>query len=121
SYIRAIKNSGYPNLKPMDAILLAEHGIEPGYIASLRDAGYNNLSVRQLLDFAASEVTPDFVGGISSAGFKNLPPEQLAHLSVLGVTPKFIREAQNRLGNVTVEQVIKLKQHGLLDGADKQD
>jgi beta-lactamase regulating signal transducer with metallopeptidase domain len=118
-YIRAIRAAGYNDLSAKDLTTFRIHGITPEDIKNLRDAGYGNLAAKQLIEFAIHGVTPAFISSIRAAGYSNLSPKELASLRIYGITPEFIRTARSRLGDLTIKQLISLKNIGILD--DEKD
>ena len=108
-YVRAIRAAGYNDLSLQEFITFRVHDITPEYIRSLRDAGYGGLTTRQLISFGVHEVTPSFIGGIRGAGYANLSADELVALSVHDITPEFIRKARSRLGELTIRQLVSLK------------
>jgi beta-lactamase regulating signal transducer with metallopeptidase domain len=115
AFIQSIRNAGYAELTVKELTSFRIHGVTPDFIGRLRSAGYGNLSARQLIDFAVHRVTPEFIGGMRAVGFGSLSPKDLVSLRVFNVTPEFVRAARNRLGDLTVKQIIALKSAGLLD------
>jgi len=122
AYIQTIRATGYNDLSAKELTTFRIHGITPEYIKTLREAGYGNLSAKQLIEFSVHQVTPAFISGIRAAGYSNLQPKELVSLRVYNVTPEFIRKARGRLGELTIKQIISLKNMGILDedkGKDK--
>lgn len=115
AYIQAIRAAGYNDLSPKEITTFRIFDITPEDIKRLRDAGYGNLTAKQLIDFGAHEVTPAFIGSMRSVGYNNLSPKELVTLRVFDVTPEFVREARGRLGELTIKQIISLKNIGILD------
>jgi beta-lactamase regulating signal transducer with metallopeptidase domain len=119
SYIESLRAAGYNNLSAKELTTFRIHGITPDYIKTLRDAGYGNLVAKQLVEFAVHHVTPAFISGIRAAGYGNLSPKDLVSLRVYAITPEFIRTARARLGELSIRQLISLKNMGILD--DEKD
>jgi beta-lactamase regulating signal transducer with metallopeptidase domain len=115
AYIQSIRAAGYSELSAKELTTFRIHGITPEYIKTLRDAGYGNLSAKQLVEFAVYGVTPAFISGIRAAGNSNLSPKEISSFRIYGITPEFIRKARSRLGDLTVKQLISLKNIGILD------
>jgi beta-lactamase regulating signal transducer with metallopeptidase domain len=115
AYIQAIRAAGYNDLSTKELTNFRIHDITPEYIKTLRDAGYGNLTAKQLIEFAVHGVTPAFISGIRGVGYNNLPPKELVSLRVFHVTPEFIRKARSRLGELTIKQIISLKNIGILE------
>lgn len=115
AYIQAIRAAGYNDLSARDLTTFRIHGITPEYIRKLRDAGYGNLSAKQLIDFAVHSVTPAFIGEFRAVGYNNLSPKELVSLRIYGISPEFIRKARSRFGELTVKQILSLKNVGIID------
>jgi beta-lactamase regulating signal transducer with metallopeptidase domain len=117
TFIEAIRSGGYKELTAKELMAFRIHGITPEFIDRLRKAGYGELSARQLIEFAVQRVTPEFINSMRAVGFPNLSARELVTLRVHAVTPEFVREAQKRLGALTIKQIIALKLDGLIDGS----
>lgn len=115
-YIESLRAAGFNALSAKQLTTFRIHGVTPEYVRTLREAGYGNLEARQLIEFKIHGVTPAFIGGIRSAGFGNLSPKEIVSLRIYAITPEFIRTARARLGELTIRQVISLKNMGILDG-----
>jgi beta-lactamase regulating signal transducer with metallopeptidase domain len=114
-YIQAIRAAGYNNLSAKELTTFRIHDITPEYIKTLRDAGYGNLTAKQLIEFSVHGVTPAFISGMRAVGYSNLQARELVSLRVFDVTPEFIRKARSRLGELTLKQIISLKNIGILE------
>lgn len=122
AYIQTMRAAGYNALSAKELTSFRIHGITTEYIKTLRDAGYDSLTAKQLIEFSIHHVTPAFISGIRAAGYSNLSPKELVSLRIYGVSPEFIRKARSRLGDLTIKQLISLKNMGILDedkGKDK--
>ncbi len=117
-YIKSIRAAGYSDLPLKELLTFRIHDITPEDIKALRDAGYSNLASQQLIQFAVHEVTPAFIAGMRALGFSNLPPRDLVSLRVHDITPEFIRKARGRLGELSLQQLVALKNSGVLDEDD---
>jgi hypothetical protein len=87
----------------------------------MRNAGYGNLTARQLAEFAIHNVTAAFISGTRAAGFSNLSPRELVSLRIYGITPDFIRKAKSRLGELSIKQLISLKNSGVIEDEKNKD
>jgi len=120
AYIEAMRAAGFAELTPGKLSTFRIHGVTPEYIKKMREAGYPNLSANQLLTFRIHGVTPEFIAGMRATGFADLSPNQLAQLRIMGVTPGFVRAARSKLGELSIDQIIALKQTGIIkDSSDK--
>lgn len=114
-YIKAIRAAGYNELTAKELVNFSIQGVTPEYIRALRGAGYAELSPRHLIDFAVHGVTPAFIKEMSAAGYSNLSPRELVTLRIFDITPEFIRKARSRLGELTVNQLVSLKNADILE------
>lgn len=120
AYIEAMRAAGFAELTPSKLATFRIHGVTPEYVKTMRDAGFSNLSSNQLLTFRIHDVTPEFVAGMRAAGYPDLSPNHLTQARIMGVTPQFVRAARSRLGELTINQIIALKQTGIIkDSSDK--
>ncbi|MCA1568351.1 MAG: hypothetical protein LC803_22435 [Acidobacteria bacterium] len=114
-YIESLRAAGYNTLSAKELTTFRIHGVTPDYIKTLRDAGYGNLVAKQLVEFRIHGVSPAFISGIRAAGYGNLSPKELVSFRIHGITPEFIRTARGRLGELSIKQLIALKNMGILD------
>ncbi|MDQ4123075.1 MAG: M56 family metallopeptidase [Acidobacteriota bacterium] len=121
AYIQAIRAAGYNDLSLRDLTSFRIHGVTPEFISAMRNAGFNNLTARQLTEFAVHNVTTKFISEIRAAGFSNLSPREFVSLRIYGITPNFIRKAKSRLGELTVRQLITLKNSGAIGDENDKD
>ncbi len=120
AYVEAMRAAGFAELTPSKLATFRIHGVTPEYIKTMREAGFPNLSANQLLAFRIHGVTPEFVAGMRVAGYPDLSPNQLTQARIMGVTPGFVRAARSRLGELSINQIIALKQTGIIkDSNDK--
>jgi beta-lactamase regulating signal transducer with metallopeptidase domain len=115
SYVESLRAAGYNALSAKELTAFRIHGVTPEYIKTLRDAGYANLAAKQLVEFRIHGVTPAFISEIRAAGSGNLSPKELVSFRIYGITPEFIRTARGRLGELSIKQLITLKNMGILD------
>jgi beta-lactamase regulating signal transducer with metallopeptidase domain len=119
-YIKSIRAAGYNDLSLKELATFRIHDITPEYIKTLKDAGYGNLEARQLIQFAVHEVTPAFIAAMRAAGYSNLSPRDLVALRVHEITPEFIRKARGKLGELSLQQLVSLKNSGVLGEDDDE-
>ena len=63
-------------------------------------------------------VTPDFVSQVKATGLRGLNFERLIAMRIHGLTPADIREAQKHFKDLSIDQMIKLKQLGILSSSE---
>nr|MDQ3820781.1 M56 family metallopeptidase [Acidobacteriota bacterium] len=120
-YIKAMRAAGYNELTAKELVSFSIQGVTSEYIRALRGAGYTELSPRYLIDFAVHGITPAFIREMGAAGYNNLSPRELVTLRIFDITPEFIRKARSRLGELTVNQLVSLKNAGILEDDKNRD
>ena len=108
-YVRGI--DAPPGRRPgvEDLVKFKDHGIEPGYVSALAPH-YEPEEIVRLHD---NGVGADYVRDFRALGYKSITAEELTRLHNNGVSPAFARRARELHGDVSVEDLIKLKTHGL--------
>ncbi len=119
-YIKSIRAAGYSELALKELLTFRIHDVTPEYIKALKDAGYANLPAQQLIQFAVHEVSPAFIAAMRALGLSNLPPRDLVALRVHDITPEFIRKARGKLGELSLQQLVALKNSGVLEEDDDE-
>lgn len=117
-YIKSIRAAGYNDLSLKELLKFRVHDVTPEYVKALKDAGYANLPAQQLIQFAVHEVSPAFIAAMRGLGLSNLPPRDLVALRVHDITPEFIRKARGKLGELSLQQIVALKNSGVLGEDD---
>lgn len=120
-YIKSIRAAGYNDLSLKELAAFRIHDVTPESIKALKDAGYANLPAQELLQFAVHDVDPAYIASMRSLGFSNLPPRDIVSLRIHDITPEFIRKARSKLGELSLQQLIALKNSGVLDEDDDKE
>jgi hypothetical protein len=58
---------------------------------------------------------PDFVRDMASLGYPNLSDERVFTFTLHDITRDFIRKSRSRFGNLSIDQLLRVKIHGILD------
>jgi beta-lactamase regulating signal transducer with metallopeptidase domain len=140
-WLAEIQAAGYRNLTVDQLIRLKEHGVTGEYIRQIRAAG-QELSVDDLVRFREHGVTPEFINEVKGTGFKDVKANDLIRLREHGadaawirqiqsagypdvslndifrlrehgVTPESVRDARNRFKDLTLDQLIRMKESGV--------
>lgn len=86
---------------------------DTGYLARLDELGYESLKPRELLLVAKGDVTPEMIESIHSLGYSGVSLSELARLARQGVEPEYLRTARELDGEVTLDDVLRLRSHGV--------
>jgi hypothetical protein len=77
-------------------------------------AGWGRLTVRQIIELRNHGVQPDYVRAFKEAGYGSASLREVIEARNHGVRPEHLREAKNFGNSLSVRQVIRLKQAGVL-------
>jgi hypothetical protein len=79
------------------------------------------LDADQIVTLQIHDVTPEFLRGFQELGFKMTLDEAVA-ASIHGVTPGFVKKVREHgFNNLSLEQIIKLKQFDILPDGSNQE
>jgi len=112
-YVKSMQDLG---LKPdVDELVgMKVQGITPEYVKSMQDLGLKP-SVDELIGMRVQGINAAYLKEMKAAGFK-MDIDDLIGAKVQGVTPAFIEKARSYgFKDLTLEQIIRLKQSGVLD------
>jgi hypothetical protein len=111
-YVRALAVLGSDGPSPDELVRLKVHGVTPDYVRDMRALASPPPGVEDIVRMHVHGVQPEFVRGMMSAGYGRLGPEALVRLKVSGVTASDARRARTRFGELSVEELIRLKHRG---------
>ena len=107
-----------PALVEFDSAPPEEHSsagqTKASYLAGLAEAGYRDLSVEEIIHLKNNQITGRYMAEMNEAFKGRLKPEQLVGLHQRGVKPAHLRAARQYGDKLTLEQVIRLKDAGVL-------
>jgi hypothetical protein len=111
-YVRQIRAAGYEPT-PDDIVAMKIHGVDPEYIRQIRAAGLQ-LTLDQLVAFRIHGVTADFMTELKQAGVAVADPDDLIALRIHGANANWIRQIQSLgFSNIAVEDLVSLRVHGI--------
>jgi hypothetical protein len=111
-YLRALSQHGL-SPEPREITSLRDHGVTPDYLRELKEAGYEKLAVGEVIDLKNHGVPTAFVKQAWEAGF-DFTTQELIHMRSQGVDAAYLRRIKaSGFGNLTADQIVKLRQHGV--------
>jgi hypothetical protein len=114
SFLKDLANAGYSDLPVDDIIELRQHGVTASYLSNMNAAGWGRLTVRQIIELRNHGVQPDYVRAFKEAGYGSASLREVIEARNHGVRPEHLREAKNFGNSLSLRQVIRLKQAGVL-------
>jgi hypothetical protein len=76
--------------------------------------GYKDLTINDAIRLREHGASPDWIRQVQSLGYPNVSLNDVIRLREQGLTPEAIRDARNRFKDLTINQLIGLKESGIL-------
>ncbi len=113
--VKGLEAAGYGRPTIDQLVRVKDHGVSLGFIKELEAAGYPHPSIDLLIMVRDHGVSPAFIQGLKQLGYNDLPLEQLIRMRDHGVTSSFIQRVKSRGFNLSLEDLIRLRDSGILD------
>jgi hypothetical protein len=113
-YLRTMREAGLRDLRVADVIRLRQHGVRPDYVREIHACGLGPYTAAETIDFASQGVPPDLFCALKDAGFKQASTREIIDAKNQGLRPQHLREAGKFGSQLTLRQVVKLKQAGVI-------
>jgi hypothetical protein len=114
NFLAELSAAGYKDLSVDEIVELARHGVSIEYMKQMADVGWPNLTREQYVELARYGVSPEYLRAMKDAGFGNLKLEQVLEAARHGVDAEDIKAAKDYNKNLTLDDIITLKRHGVL-------
>jgi beta-lactamase regulating signal transducer with metallopeptidase domain len=113
-YLRGMKEAGLKDLSLQDVMEMSNHGVRPDFFKEVHALGFGPYNARQAIEFANSGVRPELFRALKSYNFTNLEPRDIIELANNGVRESDLRAAKEYGPNLTLKQILRLKQAGVI-------
>ena len=113
-YITRMRQAGLQDLSLREVIELKIHGMDPLQISEIRSLGYGPYTTRQSIEFAIHGIRPDYFKALKESGFTNAEARDIIEAKIQGLSADNLKEARKFGDKLTLRQVIKLKQAGVI-------
>jgi hypothetical protein len=113
-FLTGISQSGWGKLPARQLIELKVRGVAPEYLRKMREAGLRNLTIPEVIELKIRGVEAEYIREIQSYGFGPYSAMEAIELKVHGLRPQDFREAQRYGVNLTLRQIVRLKQAGVI-------
>ena len=113
-YIRQIRASGF-DLTPDELMRFKEHDINDNFINDLAQVGLRDLTADDLMRLREHQVDANRVRQIRSMGFPDASMDDILRLIEHEITPGFVNAARQRFNGIDLDQMLRLKEHGILE------
>jgi len=113
-YLREMREAGIKDLTLQDAVTMSQHGVRPNFFKEVHALGFGPYTPKQAIEFTNSGVRPEIFRALKFYGFTNLEPRDIIELANNGVRESDLRAAKEYGPNLTLKQIIRLKQAGVI-------
>jgi hypothetical protein len=113
-YMSDIREAGLSGLSVQDVIDLRNNGVNPVWVREIESAGLGSYTTPQLIDFRRCGVPANLLRALKDAGFHNVEPREIVQLQQNGVSKRNLQEARQYGPSLTIKQIIRLKQAGVI-------
>ena len=114
SFLAALVAAGYGDLSVDEIIALKDHGIDARFLADLSQSGWEKISAHDMIEMHDHGVTGEFLRALHDAGFQHLQVREVIQAFEQGVRPNTLKEAAQYGTHLTLAQIVKLKQAGVI-------
>jgi beta-lactamase regulating signal transducer with metallopeptidase domain len=114
SFLAALVAAGYGNLSVDEIIGLKDHGIDARFLADFSQSGWEKMAARDLIEMHDHGVPAEMLRALRDAGFQHLEIDKVVNAYEQGVRPGTLKEATQYGTHLTLPQIVKLKQAGVI-------
>jgi hypothetical protein len=113
-YAGRMRAAGVRDLTLAGVMQLRNHGVDPEHIQQIHALGFGPYTVRDAIEIRTHGVQPDLFRALRDSGFRHPDLRDVIEARRYGVRPEHLREAA-RIGNsLTLRQIIRLKNAGVI-------
>jgi beta-lactamase regulating signal transducer with metallopeptidase domain len=113
-FLRAVGEAAIPGATLHGVIALNQSGVTAAYILEVQAAGMGAFSTERIIELHNSGVRPALLAALRDAGFTHLDAREIIDAQNNGLGPKDLREARQYGSSLTLKQILRLKQAGVL-------
>ena len=113
-FIAGMAHSGMGKLPPRQLIELKVQGVRPEYVTEILALGFGPLTHRQFIDLKVQGVSIELFRTLKDCGFLRAAPGEIIEAKVQGLDPGYLREARKYGPSLTLRQIVRMKQAGIL-------
>jgi len=114
SFLAALVAAGYGDLSVDQIIALKDHGIDARFLATISQSGWEKMKAQDMIDLHDRGVPVDLLRALLDAGFQHLEIRSVIEAHEQGVRPGTLKEAAQYGSHLTLGQIVKLKQAGVI-------
>jgi beta-lactamase regulating signal transducer with metallopeptidase domain len=113
-YLIDMNQAGWGTLPPQKIIDLKVQGVSPEYVAKIHGLGFGPYSPQEIINMKVQGVSPDLCRALRDYGIRQADASELIEAQVNGVKEGSLRAARSYSPTLTIKQIVKLKQAGVI-------
>ncbi len=113
-FIAGMSRTGLGKLPPSQLIDLKVQGVRPEYIGDILALGFGPFTTREFIDFKVHGVPTELFRALKDSGFLRTGAQEIIDAHVQGLRAGHVREARKYGPNLTLLQIVRMKQAGVL-------
>jgi beta-lactamase regulating signal transducer with metallopeptidase domain len=113
-YVTGMSRSGIGKLPPRDLIDLKVQGVRPEFIRDILGLGFGPYTPREFIDLKVHGVPVELFRALEASGFQHAGAREIIDAKVSGLQTGHLREASKYGPNLTLQQILRMKQSGVL-------
>jgi beta-lactamase regulating signal transducer with metallopeptidase domain len=114
SFLAALVAAGYGNLSVDEIISLKDHGVDAQFLAGISQSGWERMTARELIELRDHGVPPEMLRALREAGLVHVEIREVVDAFAHGVRPETLREAAQYGSRLSLAQIVRLKQAGVI-------
>ncbi|MBN9662942.1 MAG: hypothetical protein J0H49_32385 [Acidobacteria bacterium] len=116
-FILGISQAGWGKLATRQIIELRQQGVAPEFLAQCRNIGIRDITIREVIELRQQGVKPEDVREIHALGFGPYNTRQCIELHQQGVRPQFFQDLKDTgFGRLEIREIIEARNNGLRAG-----
>jgi beta-lactamase regulating signal transducer with metallopeptidase domain len=113
-FLNGMGRSRMGKLLPRELIDLKVQGVRPEYIGDILALGFGPFTPREFIDFKVHGVPVELLRALKDSGFLHAGAREIIDAHLRGLRSVHLREARQYGPNLTLQQIMRMKQAGVL-------
>jgi beta-lactamase regulating signal transducer with metallopeptidase domain len=114
SFLAALVAAGYGNLPVDEIIALKDHGVDARFLAEVSQSGWERMKAQEMIELHEHGVPPEMLRALHDAGFQHVEIRSVIEAYEQGVRPETLKDAAQYGTHLTLAQIVRLKQAGVI-------
>jgi bla regulator protein blaR1 len=113
-YARQLREAGLQDLDLKNIVDARNNGVRAEYVQEIHSLGFGPYTLKQVIEFRVHGVRPEMFRAFKESGYTRPEPREIIEAQIHGLRAEHLRAAKEYGPNLTLKQIIRLKQAGVL-------